>query len=228
MGMFQWIVGQTCNPCIPADPTADTVTFDNDRFSAGLSIEESVHQAQAEREYAAELERQRAEEAERRRQADLREQQWREGERREREEKERLEREKAEEEALERQRQEEAAAFMEAERREQERLEAVVAEERRCQEEKAARRQLEAWLKKNNYATVNTKKSKLMTSNYPLHEATMQWDAAVVRLLLRFGADPSLKNSSNKTPLELATKTKGCEEVVAAFTCQSHVKRGGA
>merc|ERR1711920_164283 len=93
----------------------------------------------------------------------------------------------------EQKRQEELAARKEAERREQERIEA---EARARREEEAARQKLDAWLQKNKYASVNTKKSKMMMARYPLHDAVSQCDADMVRLLLKFGADPALKNTS--------------------------------
>merc|ERR1712151_327776 len=102
--------------------------------------------------------------------------------------------------------------------REQERLEA---QERALQEENCARQQLDAWLQTNKYASVNTKKSKMMMARYPLHDAVTQRDATAVRLLLRFGADKSFKNSSGRTPHELAKHTKGCDEVLGAFASQS-------
>merc|ERR1712039_143287 len=113
----------------------------------------------------------------------------------------------------------------EAERREQERR---AAEERARKEEASARQQLDAWLKKNNYTGVNAKKSKMMMARYPLHDATAQRDASAVRLLLRFGADATLKNTSGQTPGELAKKTKGCEDVLAVLSSHSQMRRGGA
>merc|ERR1712217_911419 len=114
---------------------------------------------------------------------------------------------------------------IQSEHREKERVDA---QERARKEEAAARQQLQAWLEKNKYASVNTKKSKMMRARYPLHDAVAQKDAAAVRLLLRFGADPALKNSSGRTPEEPARATKGSEQVAAAFASQSRVRVGGA
>merc|ERR1712039_1004293 len=164
-----------------------------------------------------EEERKRAEAAERKRKEEQAAQQ--------RLEQERLEQERIAREEEEKRRQEEETARIEADKRERARLEA---EERARQEEAAARQQLEAWLKKNQYAGVNTKKSKMMSSRYPLHDAVSQRDDAVVRLLLRFGANATLKNSSGRTAQELAKNTKGCEAVLAVFASASQVQRGGA
>jgi len=148
----------------------------------------------------------------------------------ERDQLEREERERQEEQErlrlLDEQRREaEGAARVEAEAREKEQR---AARERARREEEAAQQQLQAWLQKNKYAGVNTKKSKMMMARYPLHDAVAQKDAPTVRLLLRFGSDSTLKNSSGKTANDVARNTKGCEDVVAAFSSQTRVKAGGA
>merc|ERR1712194_467426 len=101
-------------------------------------------------------------------------------------------------------------------------------EKRAAKEEEAAQQKLQAWLQKNKYAGINTKKSKMMMVRYPLHDAVTQKDAAAVRLLLRFGADATSKNSSGRTAHDVARSTKGCEDVAAAFSSQTRVKAGGA
>merc|ERR1711908_98874 len=112
----------------------------------------------------------------------------------------------------------------EAEAREHEQR---AARERARQDEEAAHQQLQAWLDKNKYAGVNTKKSKMLMVRYPLHDAVTQKNAGAVRLLVRFGADATLKNSSGKTALDVARNMKGCEDLVAAFNSQTRINRGG-
>merc|ERR1711920_369982 len=144
---------------------------------------------------------------------------------RERREREEIEQQEAERQRLEKRRREEEAARVEAERAEKARVDA---EERARQEEAAAQQRLQDWLKKNGYGGVNTQKSKMLMARYPLHDAVSQKDTEMVQLLLRFGADRSLKNTTGKTAQQLAEKTKGCDEVLTAFSSQTQQKRGGA
>jgi len=227
--MFSWIAGESCKAsCVGADPTTDTVKFVAPDVTAEKEEEERRQQEQ-QQQLRLEAERKRAEEAERQRveQARL-----------EQERKEREERECAEREELARQQEQERLRLLEEQRRQAEesaRAEAEAREkeekaarERARREEEAAQQQLQAWLQKNNYASVNTKKSKMMSARYPLHDAVAQKDATAVRLLLRFGADATLKNSLGKTAQDVARNTKGCEDVVAAFSSQTRLKVGGA
>lgn len=66
--------------------------------------------------------------------------------------------------------------------------------------------ELDSWLKTNELSGVNSRKGSLMSRVYPLHVAVMQRDVRIVDLLLRFGADHKLKNSSMQTPRQLAMK----------------------
>jgi len=225
--MFSWIAGDSCKgSCIGSDPTTDTVRFVPPDVSADQQEQERRQQEMAEKQeqLRLELERTRADELERQRQ---------ERERQERERKERQEKERLEQERLAREREEERLRLEEQRRKEEEavRLEAQRIEKERLAAQERARKdqeQLQSWLQKNKYAGVNAKKTKLMLTRYPLHEAVYQKDATALRLLLRFGADPAAKNTSGKTAQELANSTKASEEILAAFTSQSRMKIGGA
>lgn len=79
-------------------------------------------------------------------------------------------------------------------------------------DETEAREQLEIWLREARYEGVNHKRktwsSKTISkSKYPLHTAVKRQDQIVIELLLRFGADPTLLNSSKQTPLAVAEQT---------------------
>jgi Arf-GAP/SH3 domain/ANK repeat/PH domain-containing protein len=53
--------------------------------------------------------------------------------------------------------------------------------------------------------------------NSPLHYCALHGRAECMKLLLRSGADPLLKNQDDKTPLELAHErgNENCEELVS-------------
>jgi hypothetical protein len=70
--------------------------------------------------------------------------------------------------------------------------------------EKANSDKVAAFLKEHAFTGVNAKKTKMFRSKYPLHAAVETCDADMVRLLVSSGADPALKNSSGKTPIQLA------------------------
>eukprot|EP00928_Gymnodinium_smaydae_P088569 TRINITY_DN72639_c0_g1_i1.p1 TRINITY_DN72639_c0_g1~~TRINITY_DN72639_c0_g1_i1.p1 ORF type:complete len:228 (+),score=88.69 TRINITY_DN72639_c0_g1_i1:68-751(+) len=140
-----------------------------------------------------------------------------------RQEEERTARERAEEEArAEVQRlqvEDEERRKMQAaleEKRAKQAAEELAAEERRKQEEadriareaeeKQAKQRLDAFLKKNRLTDVAQKRKSFFSWCYPLHVAVAKGDAEDVRTLLRFKADPQLKNSAGKTPLEVAKK----------------------
>jgi len=123
---------------------------------------------------------------------------------------------KKEQEEEERRRAEEAAAQAEraeAERRAQvvrdeeaRRLEAERLEKERKAKEERDKQAVEAFLSANGFTDVNFKRSRRMKKSYPLHEAVQQSNSELAQQLLAARADPALKNSSNKTPLELAHK----------------------
>lgn len=75
--------------------------------------------------------------------------------------------------------------------------------------------------------TYSFKKSagEISTSNSCLHMAANSGNVEMVRLLLTFGADPNAKNSSNKTPIELASlKSHWSTVTLMANWCSSTPK----
>lgn len=252
MALFGWVIGQACNPCQQGNQEKKhTVTFDSVRFNATLRQNETVVREMEEAQMrerdmalALELERYRAEDDARHTHVELLAHERRERESADRENKERFqwdqeradmeERMRLDDEAMERQCQQDVMAFLDAEEREiTARMDFFACDE----EAQPGWLELDAWLKKNQYVNANAKKVNTVVPgfNFPLHHATMQRDATIVGLLLRFGADPMARNSAKQTPIDLAVKVKGCEEVLAVFGSQSQTQtrclsrtRGGA
>merc|ERR1712136_735481 len=86
-------------------------------------------------------------------------------------------------------------------------------EERRLQEQaEAARKQevdkrkLDEWLAKRNFRNAHVQKSGLLWSMYPLHQAVLDVDPDMVRILIANDADVYAHNSSKQTPYQLAEK----------------------
>jgi len=104
-------------------------------------------------------------------------------------------------------------------------------EELRRLEEEAKERQevLKAFLKENGFPfgaplNANASKRTMMKTTYPLHSAAEAGRSTVVEMLLKEGAEPSLKNSSGRTAAELAQKKdkKGSHaEVLRLLGCTS-------
>merc|ERR1712151_494675 len=70
-----------------------------------------------------------------------------------------------------------------------------------------ADRKVSEFLKSRGFkGDVNSKKSSMLKSKYPLHVAAKEQDAEMVKLLLSAGANRSLKNSSGYTPAQKAEK----------------------
>merc|ERR1711957_65832 len=109
-------------------------------------------------------------------------------------------------------------------------------EAHRCQEEKDAnarrlaeeqrrfaaqetdmKGKLDKLLKEYGVGEVNQKKKSLMSSRYPIHHAVEKGDAEAVRVLLHFKADASSLNSSKKTALQLAEKSKTKDEAIISM-----------
>lgn len=203
----------SCRPCNSADPTSDRVKVD--MAKAG--------EEQRKAELAAALERQHREEEERR-QIELAAQAKRQQEAMEAERQLR-EREAAEAEELRRVAEAEQQRLLEeqlAREDDERRRSAEVEEERRRQEdaieqrrrdeedaaaeEQAAKHRLDDWLKQEKFTGVNDKRKTMMKSKFPLHSAVKRKDAETIQLLLRFGADPTGKDSNGLTPKDLAQK----------------------
>lgn len=147
----------------------------------------------------------------------LAEQQQREAERRrlqleqqamEREEKERQLQQLQIQEELERQRQEQELEETIRRQREEARQKKI--------KEIEDQKKLSAWLRENNFKTVNDLVSKRFAKVMPLHAAVRQNDPEMVELLLAAGADPTKFNGKNETAMELAQKldSKGSHAAV--------------
>lgn len=82
-----------------------------------------------------------------------------------------------------------------------ERLEKKREERRRASEDQA---KVEEFLRKHKFSHVNEKQSKMMRKFFPLHVACASGDCEMVQLLLAAGANRNVKNSSGKTPYDVA------------------------
>lgn len=65
---------------------------------------------------------------------------------------------------------------------------------------------LENFLTSRGYSSVNSKRTKMLKSKYPLHSAVKDHSLKLVELLLSTGADPTSKNSAGLSPAHLAMK----------------------
>mmetsp|Transcript_136502 Transcript_136502/g.323288 ORF Transcript_136502/g.323288 Transcript_136502/m.323288 type:complete len:201 (-) Transcript_136502:33-635(-) len=106
----------------------------------------------------------------------------------------------------------EADARQAAEEAEKLRREADAKKATEDQEERQRRTEVINWLKNQGFPDIAAPKktrSCMSTSHqYPLHKAVTDGNGRMVKLLLEMHADPKLKNSKGKTPLEVAKKTK--------------------
>jgi hypothetical protein len=91
----------------------------------------------------------------------------------------------------------EAAAAAERTRQEQEQ------QERMDAQKQAAIDKVQAFLAEKRFANVNDLRKSTFKAKRPLHSAVKINDAEIVRCLLLAGADPSLTNSSGKTPQQV-------------------------
>lgn len=224
-----------CGPCRAADPVTDRVKVDPALLAPGKENSPpmvSFDKLAQERKMAEE--REKADAARHRIEAAEAERRRAEAEAAAKAEAERLEKE------LQRQRAQEAAEQQRLEEQhrlaEQRRLQ----EEQRCLEEQqardaadraehakdeAAKSKVQRFLKDNGFSGVNAKKTSLMSHKYALHAAVEKKDAEVVSALLRCKADPSLQNSSKKTPEQQAVSInkKGSHDQVLVVL-RSHGK----
>jgi hypothetical protein len=76
----------------------------------------------------------------------------------------------------------------------------------RQEEERKDQEKVTTFLKANGFADLDTKRSRMFKSSYPLHCAVSNKNAEMVQLLLAAGARPTLKNSAGLSPLQLAQK----------------------
>mmetsp|Transcript_42756 Transcript_42756/g.118050 ORF Transcript_42756/g.118050 Transcript_42756/m.118050 type:complete len:488 (+) Transcript_42756:78-1541(+) len=72
----------------------------------------------------------------------------------------------------------------------------------------AAAENLKIFLKANGFSGVNSKRSRLTSTVYPIHVAAAKGDADMLRLLLDAGADPAQKNSGGLTAEQVAKKLR--------------------
>merc|ERR1712187_513477 len=105
---------------------------------------------------------------------------------------------------------------------ESEARQAELAEQERAKDE-AAKCRAEKFLKGNGFkGDINSKKRFLMlrSHKYALHVAVEKNDVESIDALLRCKADPTLQNSSRKTPEQLAVSINKCgshDKVLARF-----------
>jgi hypothetical protein len=124
-------------------------------------------------------------------------------------EQERLELLRAEVQAAEdaRKHAEEVAAAAEAERQQREAREKDVllraGEAKKTLED---RRKVDDFLALKGFTGVNSKRTRMLKSKYPLHSAVKERSAELVMLLLNARADATLKNSAGLTPVQVASK----------------------
>merc|ERR1712224_1138660 len=72
------------------------------------------------------------------------------------------------------------------------------------QERREAQEKVRRFLAQHGFTGVGEKKRRMLKTTYPLHYAVKQKDAEMVRLLLRFGADPRQRDSRGRTAHEHA------------------------
>jgi hypothetical protein len=78
-------------------------------------------------------------------------------------------------------------------------------QDRQIEFERQAKK-LQAWLAKNNFFSVNSKKSSFWSFTYPLHVAAANNDIEILQLLILQEADPAALDSKGRTPLQVAAK----------------------
>jgi len=221
-------MGQTvseCKPCKVADPVTNTVTVDPTLLSSSPIHGQKAQQPMPEEDLIRQQKEKEMEEERRRLEGEQQEK-----ERLQAEEEERLRRD-AEEEAASKAAEEEARKQAEEQERrlkeEAERVEKAAQEEReraeaaeRAKAEKAraaaakeraeveaAQKTMDQFLKAHGFKNMLIPRKAICGATvYPLHLAVEDGKVEAVRALLRCGADKEQKNSSKKTPLELAEK----------------------
>lgn len=222
-----------CRPCGGAYPKADVIRVDVVGLSSSNCHEKSgsepdvlaprlAERAEYERLHIEEVEQREAEalEAAERQAAERRWQEetarqhrlWEEQEQRRLLEEERTRRQaeeaarEAERLALEEERLAREAALMKAQEEEEARRreEAELAERQRQQQAQADEEKLQKFFRLHNYKGVNEKRTTKWKAKYPLHTAVKYKDEDMVKVLLAAGADPSLLDSNNTTPVQVA------------------------
>ncbi|CAE8590730.1 unnamed protein product, partial [Polarella glacialis] len=85
-----------------------------------------------------------------------------------------------------------------------------------------------AFLKQNGFSGVNTAKKSMMSSTYPLIKAAELGNEKLVAMLIKSGADVTLKNSSGKTAAEVAQKMDKNRSHAKVISALSAGGAGGA
>eukprot|EP00450_Noctiluca_scintillans_P017818 CAMPEP_0194520224 /NCGR_PEP_ID=MMETSP0253-20130528/54122_1 /TAXON_ID=2966 /ORGANISM="Noctiluca scintillans" /LENGTH=206 /DNA_ID=CAMNT_0039364435 /DNA_START=23 /DNA_END=643 /DNA_ORIENTATION=+ len=129
----------------------------------------------------------------------------------ERQRQEKLAQEKAEEariqdEAHRRQEEERARQRQEEEERRVEEARLLKEQAEAVRKQEVDKRKLDEWLAKSNFRDAHVQKSGLLWSMYPLHQAVLDVDPDMVRILIANDADVYAHNSSKQTPYQLAEK----------------------
>jgi len=92
-----------------------------------------------------------------------------------------------------------------------------------------------AFLREHGFAHVNAQKKTMMKTSYPLHVAAELGDVRMIDALLKEGANTDLRNSSGKTPMQVAhakcSKEDSYSNVIDALNAagkRSRARSGGA
>lgn len=131
-----------------------------------------------------------------------------------------LERLRKEKEAVDRERSEERQRMSARAERQKSLKEEAMEAKRSAQYVRDRRAAVADFLVENDFTSVTQKRTKMMFSTYPLHVAAEQGEALMVRYLLEEGADRQLKNSTGRTPGQVArrkNKDNSHDEVLRAL-----------
>ncbi|CAJ1448030.1 unnamed protein product, partial [Effrenium voratum] len=143
----------------------------------------------------------------------------------------RAEQERKMREREEQRKEQERQAQLRRDREEQEREARRRAQEAEQKEREERQKEVQAFLKLHGFTAVSGAKKSFMSSTYPLHKAAELGDAHMVDQLLKSGATATQKNSSGRTPAQVAAKKdrKGSHSAVLSVLTQTQATAvGGA